>query len=299
MMTQVLHAIFAPGLWDTPAVVSAFLMGTIVAALSGVLGVFVVIRGQSFVGHALTDIGAVGASGAILFGVNLWYGFVGMGLLAGGGIDLLGERTRGHDVETGLVLSFAMGLGALLLYFDTRYTSNANVTMQVLFGSIFVVSPAIANILMASGLASLLLLIALYRPLLLSTVNPDLAQTAGVPVRWVSLLFLLAMGVAVENGALVVGALLSTALLIGPAATAIQWVSRPIVAMALAAGIGVVATWGGILLAYDSYDWAPLGRGWPVSFFIPVLIMVFYLLARLSGSRTRHSRVFKVGESTA
>jgi len=295
-MMYVLHAIFAPGLWDTPAVRSAFLMGTIVAVLSGVLGVFVVIRGQSFVGHALTDIGAVGASGAILAGVNLWYGFVGMGLLAAGGIDLLGERTRGRDVETGLVLSFAMGLGALLLYFDTRYTSNANVTMQVLFGSIFVVSPAISDILMASGLSSLLLLIALYRPLLLSTVNPDLAQTAGVPVRLVSLLFLLAMGVAVENAALVVGALLSTALLIGPAATAIQWVSRPIAAMALAAGIGVVATCGGILLAYDSYDWVPLGRGWPVSFFIPILIMAFYLLARLTGSRSQHARVLRVGE---
>jgi zinc/manganese transport system permease protein len=232
----------------------------------------------------------VGASGAILAGVNLWYGFVAIGLLAGGGIELMGERHRGRDVETGLVLAFAMGLGALLLYFDTTYTSNANVTMQVLFGSIFVVSPAIAKILIASGLAALALLAVLYRPLLLATVNPDLAQTRGVPVRLVGLLFLLAMGVAVENGALVVGALLSTALLIGPASTAIQWVSRPIGAMGLSALIGTIATWLGIVLAYDSYTWPPVGKGWPVSFFIPVLIMLFYLAARSTHARRERVR---------
>lgn len=285
-MAHLLGLVFPPGLFQNPPVVFALAIGTVVAILSGVIGVFVVLRGQSFVGHALTDIGAVGASGAILAGINLWYGFVAMGLFGGGAVELLGERHRGRDVETGLVLAFAMGLGALLLYFDTRYTSNANVTMQVLFGSIFVVSPGIAKALIASGLAALILLAILYRPLLLATINPDLAAIRGVPVRLTGLLFLLSMGVAIENGALVVGALLSTALLIGPASTAIQIVSRPLGAMGLSAAIGSVATWIGILLAYDSYNWTSGGRGWPVSFFVPAIVMLFYLLARIRWRRT-------------
>lgn len=280
-MTAVWHVLFAPGLFATAAVRSALWMGTVVAALSGVVGVFVVIRGQSFVGHALTDIGTVGASAAVLAGINLWYGFVAMGLLAGGSIDLMGERGRGRDIETGLVLAFAMGLGALLLYFDTRFTSNANVTMQVLFGSIFVVSPTIAKVLVLSGLAALALLALLYRPLIMTTVSPDLAQTRGVRVQLVGILFVIVMGLAVENGALVVGALLSTALLIGPASTAVQLSHKPLAAMAWSAGIGVAATWIGIVLSYDSFRWPPQGHGWPVSFFIPALIMLVYLASRL------------------
>lgn len=254
MMAE-LRWLVEPGLFHTPSVVSALWTRSIVAVMSAVAGVFVVIRGQSFTGHALTDVGSVGASGTILMGVNLWYGFIAIGFLAGGVIDLLSQRSRNRDVETGLVLAFAMGLGALLLYFDTRYTSNANVTMEVLFGSIFAVGSGIAKALMASSVAAMLLLGVLYRPLLLSTVHPDLAQSRGVPVRLVSLLFLAVMGLAVENGALVVGALISTALLIGPASIAIRWVSRPM-AMAVAAGIGAGATALGIVLAYE----ATIGR---------------------------------------
>ncbi len=286
-MIEILRAIVAPGLFHSGSVLSALWIGTVVAALSGMVGVFVVIRGQSFIGHALTDIGTVGASGAILAGINLWYGFVAMGLLAGGAVETMGARARDRDIETGLVLAFAMGLGALLLYFDTLYTSNANVTMQVLFGSIFVIAPAIARILIFSSMAALILLMILYRPLLLSTLSPDLAQTRGVSVRLVGLVFVVVMGIAVENGALVVGALLSTALLIGPASTAIQLVSKPITAMAVAAAVGVAATWIGIILAYDSFNWPPAGHGWPVSFFIPALITAFYLLARLMQRRPR------------
>ncbi len=279
-MTHIAQLLLPSALWHTPSVWLAFGVGTVVSVLSGVIGVFVVIRGQSFVGHALTDIGTVGASGAILAGINLWYGFISIGILAGGGVELLGENHRGSDVETGLVLAFTMGIGALLLYFDTRYTSNANVTMQVLFGSIFVVSAAIAKLLIAAGIGALALLAILYRPLLLATFYPDLARIRGVPVRLVGLLFLLVMGVAVENGALVVGALLSTALLIGPASAAIQWVSRPLAAMGVSALIGTGSTWMGIILAYDSFNWGPMGRGWPVSFFIPAIIMLVYLLSR-------------------
>jgi zinc/manganese transport system permease protein len=285
-----LHAVLASGIFQSDEVRNAFYIGTVVAALSGVIGVFVVIRGQSFVGHVLTDIGAAGASGSVLIGLNAWYGFLSFGLLAGTGVEILSDRARNRDVATGIILSFAMGLGALFLFFITQHTSNASTAMVVLFGSIFVVDPHLVPIVVSIGLATIILLCILYRPLLLCSINPDVARSRGVPVRFIGIAFMILLAIAVEDGALVVGALLSTALLIGPAATAVRLTSRTGFALILAAIIGMVATWLGIVMAYMSYEWPPYGRGWPVSFFIALLILVFYLLAHIIPSRIRMIR---------
>ena len=123
--------------------------------------------------------------------------------------------------------------------------------------------------------------------LLLSSLSPDLAAARGVPVRAVGAAFLMALAVSVALSAMIIGAVLSTALLIGPAATALRVTKGPVRAAAVAAGIGVAATWLGILLAYDSYYWPPAGRGWPVSFFVVTLITGGYLVGYL---RPRASR---------
>lgn len=280
-MIGLFHVLFATGFFQSSQVINALFVGTFVAAVSGMIGVFVVIRGQSFVGHALTDLGATGASGAFLVGMNIWYGFLSFGLLAGVGVESLGHRARNRDVATGIILSFAMGLGALFLYFDTLNTSNASVSMLVLFGSIFVMDPGITPIVVGVGLFTVILLCILYRPLMMCSVSPEVAHARGIPVRFVGIAFMMLLAAAVEDGALVLGALLSTALLIGPAATAVRLTSRTGAALGLSACIGVVATWLGILLSYDSYTWPPHGRGWPVSFFITVLILVFYLVSYL------------------
>jgi zinc/manganese transport system permease protein len=125
----------------------------------------------------------------------------------------------------------------------------------------------------------------LYRPLLLSSVSTDLAVVRGVPVRIVGMLCLVAIALAVSLSALTIGAILSTALLVGPAATALRLTSRPGLVMLWSALIGIAATWLGVLLAYDSYYWPPHRQGWPVSFFVVVLIFVFYLLAQPLGGR--------------
>ncbi|MCH5586378.1 metal ABC transporter permease [Shimazuella sp. AN120528] len=288
---------FAPGFFTSSQVVNALWVGTFVAAVSGMIGVFVVIRGQSFVGHALTDLGATGASGAFLIGLNIWYGFLSFGLLAGAGVELMGDKNhRSRDIATGIILSFAMGLGALFLYFDTITSNNATVSMLVLFGSIFVMDPTMTPIVIGVGLATIVLLGVLYRPLILSSVNPEIARTRGVPVRLVGLIFMILLAAAVEDGALVLGALLSTALLIGPAAAAVRLTSRTGLALIWAAGMGILATWLGIILAYDSYEWPPYGRGWPVSFFTAVLILVFYLVSHFISKRSRWLLIREVNE---
>lgn len=265
------------GFLQNPEVTNALLLGSVIAAVSGAVGTFIVLRAQSFVGHILTDVGAAGAAGSFLIGLNAWYGFLSFGLLAGLGVESLGERARDRDVATGIVLSLAMGLGALFLFLDVTLTQHANASMLVLFGSIFVVNPAMTPLVAASGVVALGVLAFLYRPLLWCSVSPQTAAARGVSVRWVSFGFMMLTAIAVEDGALAVGALLSTALLIGPAAATIPLTTRPGAAVISAALVGVAVTWLGIFLAYDSYYWPPAGRGWPVSFFIAILMLIVYL----------------------
>jgi zinc/manganese transport system permease protein len=124
-----------------------------------------------------------------------------------------------------------------------------------------------------------------WRPLLLSTVSTDIAAARGVPVRLVGLLYMLALAVSVGLSSLAVGAVLSTALLIGPAAAALRLTTRLGWTLAVACLVGVGATWLGILLAYDSYYWGSGHRGLPVSFFIVAVIFITYLLSGLPAAR--------------
>jgi zinc/manganese transport system permease protein len=279
--SALLAAIFAPGFFESSPVHVAALVGAVVALVSGVVGVFTVMRGQSFAGEALADIGATGGSGAYLVGIAPLWGFVGVAILAAGVMEMIGiQRPRGRDLATGIVLGAGLGLAALFLYWDTTFTNTTGATITILFGSMFAISGATIPIAITFSLLALALVIALYRPLLLSSVNVDMAAARGVPVRAVGVLYLLAMAVAVSLSAVTIGAILSTALLIGPAATALRLTRRPGVAMLVAGLIGVAATWLGILLAYDSFYWPPAGHGWPVSFFVVALVFVFYLLTR-------------------
>jgi zinc/manganese transport system permease protein len=239
-------------------------------------------RGQSFAGHSLADLGSTGGSAAFLLGISPLLGFVGMGVLAAGVMEGIGiRRPRGRDLATGIVLGAGLGLAALFLYLDTTHESTSGATIDVLFGSIFAVSSSTVPLVIGFSVVALALVGVLYRPLLLSSLSPDVAAARGVPVRLVATGYFLALAVAVSLSAVTIGAILSTALLIGPAATGLRLSRRPGVAMALAAVIGVGAAWLGILLAYDSYDWTSGGQGLPVSFFIVALIFVGYLATEL------------------
>jgi zinc/manganese transport system permease protein len=151
-----------------------------------------------------------------------------------------------------------------------------------MFGSMFAIPNSIVPLALIVGAGALLAIAVLYRPLLLSSLDPDLAAVHGVPVRLIGLLHLIAVALAVALSAITVGAILSTALLIGPAAIALYLAKRPGLAILLAAAIGVVVTWGGILLAYDSYQWTG-GHGWPVSFCVVMLIFLLYFAVAWAG----------------
>jgi zinc/manganese transport system permease protein len=197
-------------------------------------------------------------------------------------MELIGiQRPRGRDLATGIVLGASLGLAALLLYLATTVRSTTGATVTILFGSLFAVDPGTIPAIVALSLLALGLVVLVHRPLLLSSLSPELAAARGIPVRLVGAIYLLALAVAVALAALTIGAILGTALLVGPAASALRLTDRPGRAIAIAAAIGTAATWLGVVLAYDSFYWPPKGHGWPVSFFVVAFVLAAYLLARV------------------
>jgi len=280
-----------PGFFASAQVHTALVIGAAAALVSAVVGVFTVIRGQSFGGHALTDASATGGSGSLLAGVNPLLGFVVGAVTAAGAMEAIGVRhARGRDLATGIVLGASIGLASLFLYLDTTATATTGATQQILFGSIFAPAPGTVPIVAGFGAASLAIILALYRPLLLTSISGDLAAARGVPVRLVGLAYMLALALAVALSSLAIGAILSTALLIGPPATALHATRRAGRALIGAAGLGIACTWIGVLLAYDSAHWFSDGNGLPVSFFIVAVIFLAYLISDLTTHRaTRRS----------
>lgn len=278
-MASLLSLLVEPGFFTSEPVRTAVVIGAAAAVVSGVVGVFTVIRGQSFAGHALADISSAGGAASFLLGINPLLGFLVMGVIGAATMELARvDRASERDLVTGIVLGAGLGLSALLLYWDVTSMSTTGAAITVMFGSMFAIPAEIIPLALVVGIGALVTVAVLYRPLLLSSLNPDLAAVRGVPVRLVGLLHLIVVALAVALSAITVGAILSTALLIGPAAIALNLAKRPGLAVLLAAAIGVATTWGGILIAYDSYQWTG-GHGWPVSFCIVTLIFLTYLVA--------------------
>jgi len=262
------------GLFQHEVVQNAFLAGTIVAIITAVMGYFVVLRAQAFAGEALADIGFAGATGAAVLGVSSLIGMFFLTVLAALGMGALGERIRGRDVEIGMVLSFALGLGVLFLTIYSQFGSNATEGVGVLFGSILSVTRSDVLITLVCGVAILILLALVFRPLLFASIDPEVAETRGVPVRFLSILFLVLLGITTAEAVLVVGVLLVLALLIAPAASAVQLTHRPLTSILLSMTLGLLITWVGLILAFVG-TWGHF----PVSFYISAASAFCYFIS--------------------
>ena len=286
-----MHLLLEPGFFASGPVHTAAVLGAVVAVVSAIVGVFTVMRSQSFAGHALTDVATTGGSGAFLFGVEPLVGFIGGSVIGAGAMDLIGvERVRSRDLATGIVLGASTGLAALFLYLDATQSATTGATQQILFGSIFTVDPSTIPLVAVFSAVTLAAIAVIYRPLLLSSVSPDIAAARGIRVRLVGLAFMLALAVAVGLSSIAIGSILSTALLIGPAATALRLTRSVRAAMVVACALGIATTWLGILLAYDSFYWDSSSQGLPVSFFIVGISFTLYLLSGLPVVRHRVGR---------
>ncbi|HXS15447.1 MAG TPA: metal ABC transporter permease [Candidatus Saccharimonadales bacterium] len=246
----------------------AFLAGTIIAIVSAIMGYFVVLRSQAFAAHALSHIGFAGATGAALAGLSSLSGTFLFTILAALGMGALGKRIHGRDVEIGMILSFALGLGVLFL---KLYTTSANEAVGILFGSIFSVTTVDLWVSIAGGIITIIILMILFRPLLFASVDPEVATARGVPVDFLSVVFMVLLAATVTEAILVVGVLLVFALVISPAAIAQHISKKPLTSICVAVVLGIFFTWGGLFLALMFHG--------PVSFFIAGLASISYLVA--------------------
>jgi len=244
---------------------TGFAAAGVVAVLSGIVGFFLVLRGQTFAGHALSHVGFTGATGAVLFGLPPLAGLVGFTVLAGFAMGLLGEKLSERDVAIGMMLSLALGLGLLFLHFFTSYASQA---AALLFGNVLGVDDAALASLAILAVAALAALGVIARPLLFASLQAELAEARGVPLRLVSTVFLMIVGVAVAECAQIVGVLLVFTLMVGPAAAALAFARRLRAAIALSVALALAEAWGGLTLAFYS--------DWPVSFWITALSGLVY-----------------------
>jgi zinc/manganese transport system permease protein len=265
----------------------AFEAGTIVAIVAGAIGYFVVLRASAFAAHALSHIGFAGATGAVVLGVSPVFGLLAFTLVSGVTIGALGDRLRGRDVTIGIVLAWTLGLGVL---FISLYRGYATEAYALLFGEILGISATDVAVTLVAGVVTVAALVAIYRPLLFSSVDEDLASAKGVPVTALSIAFMAILAVAVTEAVQVVGVLLIFALIVTPAAIAVRFTSRPSIAILTGIVLALAFTWFGLAIAYYSPH--------PVSFFITSLAFFTYLGVRLSEPlRSRLGRRFAFAAS--
>jgi zinc/manganese transport system permease protein len=259
-------------MWRYEFMRTAFLAGTAVAALAGLVGYFVVLRRLTFATDTLAHLAFAGALAAAVLGLPALVGVFGLTIVIALTMAALGGRARVSDITVGTVLAWILGVGVLLLSLYTSRGSAANgaIGVNTLFGSIFSVQPTQALVATAVALVGGIVLIALARPLLFASLDTEVAAARGLPVGALGMAFLILLAVSVAESVQVVGALLLFAILITPPAIAQQLVRRPYAAMFFSSGLAILFTWIGITVAFY--------QPYPVSFVISALAFGSYLL---------------------
>ncbi len=256
---------------------NAFLATTIVGIVAGAVGYFLVLRGETFAGHALAHVGFPGATGAVLIGLSPVVGLTLFTIVAGIGIGLLGNKAN-RDLAIGLVLTLSLGLGLLFLHFYTAYAGQAT---NLLFGNVLGIDLGTIVALALIGALSLIGLTLIARPLLFASLQPELAEARGVRLGLVTTLFMVIVALSTVEAMQIVGVLLVFALMVAPAASAMRLTRRVGSGIALSVLLAIGIAWVSLVLAF-------LTDG-PTSFGITGLGGLIYALAAL-GARRRLAR---------
>ncbi|UQV54494.1 metal ABC transporter permease [Corynebacterium pseudodiphtheriticum] len=265
--------------WDDTAyllsvgfVQQALIASALLGVLSGVITSLIVLRHMSFSVHATSELALMGAAAALLFGINIGFGAIIGSITAAVILAVLGLRGN-QDSAIGVVMSFGLGLSVLFIHL---YPGNTTTAMSLLTGQIVGVSGASTWMLAATTVVITALIIVLWRPLLFASVDPLMAQAAGVPVRGLAVLFAVMVGLTAAQSVQIVGALLVMALLITPGAAAVQVTSSPVKSVVLSVVFAEIAAVGGLV--------ASLAPGLPVSVFVTTISFVIYLVCRIIGN---------------
>jgi zinc/manganese transport system permease protein len=261
-------------LFDYPFMVNAFWAGTIVAVVAALIGWFMVLRGQAFAGHTLALVGFPGAAGATLIGVGATYGYFTFCIAAALVIAAIpyraGRAYSEGSAVTGLTQAFALACGFL---FVSLYAGNLNAVTAFLFGSFLGITRGQVVTLGVGAIVALAALATMARSLFFSSIDADVARARGVPVGWLSVAFLVLLGLAAAEVSQITGALLVFALLVLPPATAQAVTARPLVSILLSVMIGIAVTWSGLVAAYYS--------PYPIGFWVTTFAFGLYVIAQI------------------
>jgi zinc/manganese transport system permease protein len=259
-----------------PFVVSALQAGTILAIVAGVVGWMMVLRGQSFAGHTLAVVGFPGAAAAAWLGAPVAYGYLAACVAAAAAMALLSPNRRAGGLAAfteqsaviGTVQALALATGLL---FVSLYHGFLSGLTSLLFGTIAGVTGQQVELMLAVGLACLVAIATVGRPLLWASIDPDTAAANGVPTRLLAVMFLLVLGVAAAGASQVTGSLLVFALLVCPAAAAFQLTAHSGLGVTVSVAIALAVTWVGIGCAYFS--------PYPIGFWVASLGFGSYVIA--------------------
>jgi zinc/manganese transport system permease protein len=261
---------------------NAWIVASIAAVVAGVVGFFVVARGSAFVAHALPQSAFTGAAAAYLIGINTAFGMGAFALASAFGIAWLGKRGR-HDVVTALALVLLLGTGELFLSYSVEY---AQAIYSLLFGEVLGVS---TNEILPTAIVSISAIVAvavMYRPLMLTSVLPEIGEARGVRGHRMEILFLIIVALATTAAVPVVGALLMFSLMIGPPAASRCFTDNPLATIALSVALALMTVWASLAIAYE--------RNWPVGFLVGTISAAVYVIGR-AWAAWRRRRVVHLG----
>jgi zinc/manganese transport system permease protein len=232
---------------------NALIAGSLIAVASGLLGYFVVLRAQVFAGDALSHVAFTGAIAAALIGIDERVGLFAATILVAILLAGLGRRAEADDVTIGTLFSWVLGLGVLFLALVAAGASGGNgvLASRALFGSIFSLSASDTELAAAIAVVIIAGIVAIARPLLFASLDPDVARAQRVPVRVLGVIFLALVGVDAGEATQAVGALLLLGLLSAPAGAATRLTTNPYRGLALSALLALISVWAGIALSYQ------------------------------------------------
>jgi zinc/manganese transport system permease protein len=280
-MTELLGRLFSfegiGELLEVPFVQSALIACAVLGLVAGVLAPLIVSRGMSFAVHGTAELSFTGGAAALLTGIGVEFGAVAGAVVAALVFGLLGLRQRERDSVIGVVLAFGLGLGVLML---ALYPGRASNKFGLLTGSIVAVDTTNLAVLGTVSVIVIGALAVLYRPLLFASADPDVALARGVPVRMLSLVFAVLIGLTTALVVPIVGAILVLTVMITPGAAAARVTANPVVATVLAVVFAETALLGGILLS--------LAPGLPISGYVAAIAFLIYVACRLVGRSRRH-----------
>ena len=258
--------------------------GAVLGIVGGLIGVFVMQRDMAFAVHGISELSFAGAAVALLFGANVVAGSLVGSLIAAILIGLLGARARDRNSIIAVLMPFGLGLGILAL---ALYPGRSANKFGLLTGQIVSVDDPQLGSLIVIGAIVLIGILVMWRPLMFDSLDADVAASRGVPTRFVSLGFMVLLGLAVAVSVQIVGALLVLSLLVTPAAAAMRVSSSPLIVPLLSVGFALVSVVGGIMLA--------LGSALPISPYVTTISFLIYVVCRIVGARSSRRLVSQAG----